>query len=235
MTSTDFLNAKLEYYSKYDIELWVIVQMVLICPLTWECISLFAGKANWMQCPLHNKKVNKPVPIVPDTNWHNPTSQHTKHNTCEQQCIGSKCSLWYEDDNHNKACWNQFLSPICLPVTLNTEALVVVVVVAVCRAFDHRSPLLAAAHTASFWHKMPVTLGYKNKFQESVLKYRLSMFCQNCVTSPSIRTDPGIPPPGYSALPRRDPGIRPHTGTFDRVWQPILNLYSLCYLRDDNV
>ena len=30
------------------------------------------------------------------------------------------------------------------------------------------------------------------------------MFCQNCVTCPSIRTDPGIPPPGYSAF--RDPG-----------------------------
>ena len=27
------------------------------------------------------------------------------------------------------------------------------------------------------------------------------MFCQNCVTCPSIRTDPGIPPPGYSATP----------------------------------
>ena len=42
------------------------------------------------------------------------------------------------------------------------------------------------------------------------------MFCQNCVTCPSICTDPGIPPPG----------IRTHTGAGDTVWQPILNLYN---------
>ena len=47
------------------------------------------------------------------------------------------------------------------------------------------------------------------------------MFCQNCVTCPSIRTDPGIPPPGYE-----EPGIRTHTGAGDTVWQPILNLYN---------
>ena len=55
------------------------------------------------------------------------------------------------------------------------------------------------------------------------------MFCQNCVTCPSIRTDPGIPPPGYSATPRsrvKGPGIRTHTGAGDTVWQPILNLYN---------
>ena len=55
------------------------------------------------------------------------------------------------------------------------------------------------------------------------------MFHQNCVTCPSIRTDPGIPPPGYSATPRTrvyGPGISTHTGAGDTVWQPILNLYN---------
>ena len=62
-------------------------------------------------------------------------------------------------------------------------------------------PLLAATQTVSLWHKIPVR-GYQNNFQEHVLKYKLSMLCPNCLTCPSIRTDPEIPPSGYSVAPR---------------------------------
>ena len=37
--------------------------------------------------------------------------------------------MGYEDDNHNKTCWIQFLSPVCLLVSLNAEVFVVVVIV----------------------------------------------------------------------------------------------------------
>ena len=40
------------------------------------------------------------------------------------------------------------------------------------------------------------------------------MFCQNCITFPSIRMDPTIR------------GIRTHTGAGDTVWQLTLNLYN---------
>ena len=51
---------------------------------------------------------------------------------------------------------NSVLSPVCLLVSLNAEVLVVVVVVGCVQAHDHMSPLSAATHTASLWHRMPV-------------------------------------------------------------------------------
>ena len=32
--------------------------------------------------------------MVPHANWHHPKSEHTKYSTYQQQCTGSKCSLW---------------------------------------------------------------------------------------------------------------------------------------------
>ena len=32
--------------------------------------------------------------MVPYANWHHPRSEHTKYSTYQQQCTGSKCSLW---------------------------------------------------------------------------------------------------------------------------------------------
>ena len=125
--------------------------------------------------------------------------EHTKYRTCQQQCTGSKCSLFgIKMTITTKPVEFIFSSPVYLLVLLNAEVLVVVVVVGCVKG---SWPLAAATHTASLWHKMPER-GYQDNFQESVLSYRLSMFCQSCVTCPSIRTDPEIPPPGYEAQPR---------------------------------
>ena len=152
--------------------------------------------------------------MVPYANWHHSTSEPTKCSTYQQQCIGSTCSLLgMEMTTATKLVEFSFLSPICLLMSLNAEVFVVLVVVTVCRAPDHRFPLSAATHTASLRHWMPER-GYQNNFQEIVLWYRLIMFCQNCVTCPSIRTEPWIHHLGSHHLgtwlcliPRfRDPG-----------------------------
>ena len=148
--------------------------------------------------------------MVPHDNWHHPTSEHTKYSTYQQQCTGSKYSLWVmKMTTTTKLVEFSFLSPVCLLVSLNAEVLVGVVVVGCVQGSWSQV-------STSSCYPLPVR-GYQNNFQEPVLWYRLSMFCQNCVTCPSIRTDPGIPPPG----------IRTHTGAGDTVWQPILNLYII--------
>ena len=121
---------------------------------------------------------------------------------------------------------NSVLTPICLLVSLNAELLVVVVVVGCVQGSWSQVSTFSC-----YSHCLPLTQnaskGYENNFQKPVLRYRLSMFCQNCVNCSSIRT--GIPPPVYSATPRtrvKGPGIRTHTGAGDTVWQPILNLYN---------
>ena len=49
---------------------------------------------------VYDKKVNKTnklVPVVPHANWHHLTvrqPEHTKYSIYQQQCNGSKCSLW---------------------------------------------------------------------------------------------------------------------------------------------
>ena len=134
-----------------------------------------------------------------------------------------------EDDNRNKTCWIQFfISPVCLLVPLNAEVLTVVVVVGCVQgSWSQVSTFSCNSHCLPLTQN--ASKGYQNNFQEPALWYRLSMFCQNSVTCPSIRTDPGIPPPGYSATPRTRVwglGIRTHTGTGDIVWQPISNLYD---------
>ena len=68
--------------------------------------------------------------MVPHDNWHHPTSEHTKYSTYQQQCTGSKYSLWVmKMTTTTKLVEFGFLSPVCLLVSLNAEVLVVVVVV----------------------------------------------------------------------------------------------------------
>ena len=58
VTSTGFLKALLDNYSKYDIEIcFIFLNDISLAPKMYHCC---AGKASWMQCPLHNQKVNKP-------------------------------------------------------------------------------------------------------------------------------------------------------------------------------
>ena len=55
-----------------------------LAPKMYICIIALQVrlKASWMQCPLHNQKVNKPgVSMVPHANWHHLTYEHTKYIT----------------------------------------------------------------------------------------------------------------------------------------------------------
>ena len=156
--------------------------------------------------------------MVPRANWHHPTYKHKSTVLTNSSILMANVVLGNEDDNPNKTCWIQFLSSVCLLVSLNAETLVVVVVVTGCMAPDHRSPLSAA----TLW--LPLTLNARKRVSKQIwrtcvviqIKYALP----NCVTCTSIRTDPGIPPPG----------IRTHTGASDTVWQLILNLYNRGFL-----
>ena len=72
-----------------------------------------------------------------------------------------------EDDNHNKTCWIQFLSPVCLLVPLSAEALVIVVVVGCVQgSWSEVSTFCCYSHC------LPLTQNadlYQNNFQEHVL------------------------------------------------------------------
>ena len=168
--------------------------------------------------------------MVPHANWHHPTSDHTKYSTYQQHCTGSKFSFWEMKMTTKLVEFGFFLSPVCLLGPLNAEVLVVVVVVGCMQgSWSQVSTFSCYSHCLPLAQHACNVRGYQNNFQEPVLWYRLSMFCQNCVTCPSIRTDPGIPPPGYSAAPRTrvyGPAIRTHAGAGDTVWQTILNLYN---------
>ena len=72
------------------------------------------------------------------------------------------------DDNLTKTFWIQFLSPICLLVSLNAEVLVVVVVVGCVQG-----SWLQVSTFSCYSHCLPLTQnaskGYENNFQEPVL------------------------------------------------------------------
>ena len=68
--------------------------------------------------------------MVPHANWHHPTSEHTKYSTYQQQCNGSKCSLWGMKMTTQPKLAESSFYPLCsLLVSLNADVLVVVVVV----------------------------------------------------------------------------------------------------------
>ena len=68
-----------------------------------------------------------------------------------------------EDDNPTKTCWIQFLSPICLLVSLNAEVLVVVVVVGCVQGSWSQVSTFSC-----YSHRLPLTQnaskGYENNF-----------------------------------------------------------------------
>ena len=48
-------------YSKYYTEIcFIFLNDISLAPKMWICIIDVLVKASWMQCPLHNQKVNKP-------------------------------------------------------------------------------------------------------------------------------------------------------------------------------
>ena len=75
VTSTGFLNARLEYYSKSHIYIWFL-NGINLAPTRLICV------------------IEDLISMVPPANWHHPTSEHTKYSTYKQQHTGSKCSLW---------------------------------------------------------------------------------------------------------------------------------------------
>ena len=73
-----------------------------------------------------------------------------------------------EDHNTTKTYWIQFLSPICLLVSLNAEVLVVVVVVGCVQGSWSQVSTFSC-----YSHCLPLTQnaikGYENNFQEPVV------------------------------------------------------------------
>ena len=128
------------------------------------CIIALLVKASWMQCPLHNQKVNKPVSMVPRANWHHPTSGHTKYSTYQQHCIDSKCSLWEWRWQPQQNLPNSVLSPTCLLVSLNADVLVVVVVLGCLQGSWSQVATFSCCS-----HCLPLAQWYQNNFQEPVL------------------------------------------------------------------
>ena len=117
--------------------------------------------------------------------------------------------------------FNSVLSPNCLLVSLNAEVLGVVVVVGCVQGSRSQVSTFSC-----YSHCLPLTQnaskGYENNFHEPLPLYRLSMFCHNCVTCPSICKDPTTWVLGCASYP----GICTHTGAGDTVWQCILYLYN---------
>ena len=133
--------------------------------------------------------------------WHHPTVNTIwthKVQFYQLQCTGSKCSQLVEFSfiAFMSACVIGFRS---IGSCSSTGLCAGLLITGLC---------FQLLLTTSLWHRMPAK-GYENNFQEPVLWYRLSMFCQNWVTCPSIRVDPGIPPPGtrlHFVPGFRDPG-----------------------------
>ena len=112
-------------------------------------------------------------------------------------------------------------------MSLNAEVLVVVIVEG-CGHDSWSQDCFQLLLTTYLCHRMPIE-GYQKQYLRTCAIIQIKFICQHCVTCLAIRTDPGIPPPGYSASPRArvsGPGTRTDTGAGDTVWQPTPNLYS---------
>ena len=142
--------------------------------------------------------------MVPHANLHNSTDNLNTQSTALTNSSVMVASVVYGEWRWQlyQNLLKLILSPICMFMSLNAEEVLTVVVVMGCVQGSWSQVLTFSCYS----HCLPLTQnaskGYENKFQEPVLYYKLSMFFQNCVTCPSIRTDAGIPLPGYSAGPR---------------------------------
>ena len=152
--------------------MFYFLNYISLAPKMWICIIIVLVKASWMQCPLHNQKVNKPsfhgascqlAPFNSQTIWTH------KYSTYEQQCNGSKCSLWgMKMTTLSKLVEFSFTPNICLLVPLNAEVLIVVVVVGCVQGSWSQVSTFSC-----YSHCLPLTQnaskGYENHFQEHVL------------------------------------------------------------------
>ena len=167
-----------------------------------------------MQCPLHNQKVNKP-------SFHGASCQLAPFNSLNtQSTVLTNRSVMVASVVDGEWRWQPYqnlLNSVFIPYNMSASVIE-------CRSIGScsSSGLCAGLMITGLqfqllftlpppppppppWHRMPVR-GMKTIFKNLCYnKYGLPY----CVACPSIRTDPGIPPPGYSATPRtrvRDPG-----------------------------
>ena len=104
-----------------------------------------------------------------------------------------------EDDNPTKNCWIQFLSPICLLVSLNAEVLVVVVVVGCVQGSWSQVSTFSC-----YSHCLPLTQnaskGYENNFPRTCaiiqIKYVFVRIPGSHHPGTRLRLVPGLRDPG---------------------------------------
>ena len=101
----------------------------------------------------------------------------------------SKQFMGNYNDSPNKTCWIRVLKARFYWIPVNA---VIVAVVSV-SAFSHNSRPPPDKKRQQL---------HKFLCKAIVRTWAIIQFCQNCVTCPSIRADPRIPPPSYSASPR---------------------------------
>ena len=144
--------------------------MTSVWPLNVNLYHCCGGKASWMQCPLHNQKVNKP-------SFHGASCQLAPFNSLNtQSTILTNSSVIVASVVYGEWRWQRYqnlLNSVFIPymsasgVSLNAEVLVVVVVVGCVQGS------ISQVFTFSCYsHCLPLTQnaskGYENKFPEPV-------------------------------------------------------------------
>ena len=126
--------------------LYFVLNGINLAPKMKIRIIALLVKASRLHCSLHNQKVNKP-------GFHAASCTIQHLNTKVQCSLPTAAYRWQVEWRWQpqQNLLNSVFYPLykCLLVSLNAEVLVVVVVVAVCRAPDHWSPLSAASQRFS--------------------------------------------------------------------------------------
>ena len=181
---------------------------ISLAPKVQICIIAVLVKASWMQCRLHNEKVNQPsfhgascqlAPFNSQTIWTH------EYSTNQQQCTGSKCSLW-----------GMKMTIIPKLVGFRLYTLYVVIVVVGCM----QSSWSQVSTFRCYSHCIP-------QFSITCAVIQISMFCKTVSPAPVFVRIPGSHYPGtrIRLVPRfRDPGSVPKLGQVT----PYGNPYLIC-------
>ena len=144
--------------------------------------------------------------MVPHANWHHPTSEHTKYSTYQQQCNGSKCSLWgMKMTTQPKLAEFSFYPLYSLLVSLNAKVLVVVVVVGCVQGSRSQVTTFSC-----YSHCLPLTQnaskGYETIFKNLCYNTDKVCFAKTVSPAPVFVRIPGSRHPGTRL--RLVPGFR---------------------------
>ena len=160
MTSTGFLKAKLEYHSKYDIQMWFIFQIASsIWPLKCKFVSLFC----WEKSKSKSKQTQSPWYLMPIGAIRNLNTQNavlTNSNVLVASVVNGEWR-WQPQQNLPNSYFIPYMSASAIECRIISSCCSSGLCVG---PQDHRSPLPAATHTASLWHTMPVE-GYQIIFK----------------------------------------------------------------------